>query len=127
MRILLFGTFDYLHPGHHFVITEAMKRGDVSIVIARDRNVERIKGGAPVQTEEERLHAVRTMFPSAHVLLGDPEDFLAPVRAVTPDLILLGYDQRLPPGVREEELQCPIERLPAYRPGEFKSSLRRQK
>ena len=126
MRVLLFGTFDHLHPGHLFVFEEAKKRGDVSIVVARDRNVERIKGRAPDQNEEERRKTVLAAIPEAQVVLGDPGDFLAPVRSIKPDLILLGYDQRFPPGVTDADLPCPVERLPAFEPGKYKSSLRRK-
>ncbi len=127
MRILLFGTFDHLHPGHHFVINEARTRGDVTVIVARDRNVERIKGFTALQSEEHRAQAIRDAFPAVTVLLGDRDDFLAPVRSVGPDLILLGYDQRLPPGVSEADFPCPVERLAAFRPEEFKSSLKRRK
>lgn len=126
MNVLIFGTFDHLHPGHHFVIAEAMKKGRTSIVVARDRNVLRIKGAPPDQSEGERVAVLRTAFPAAHVLLGDPEDFLAPVRSIQPDLILLGYDQRLPPGVAEADFPCPVQRLAAFKPAEFKSSLRKR-
>lgn len=123
MRILLFGTFDRLHPGHEFVLREAMKRGDVTAVIARDRNVERIKGRAPKQTEEERIWHLRRAFPGVHAMLGSRNDFLAPVREVQPDLILLGYDQRLPPGITEADIGVPMERLPALEPEKYKSSI----
>ena len=126
MRVLLFGTFDHLHPGHKFVIREAMKRGTVSVVVARDRNVERIKGRPSLQREDERVQAIKEAFPNVDVLPGDSENFLAPVRSITPDLILLGYDQTLPPDVTEADFSCPVERLPAYRAGIFKSSLRRK-
>lgn len=125
MRVLIFGTFDYLHPGHHFVIGEAMKRGDVSIVVARDRNVATIKGRPAGQKEDERVRALREAYPGVEILLGDPKDFSAPLRAIKPDLILLGYDQRLPPGITEKDFPCPVKRLPAFRQEEFKSSLRR--
>jgi FAD synthetase len=127
MRVLLFGTFDLLHPGHHFVIREALKRGETHIVIARDANVLHIKGRKPTQSERERLETLQQTFPEANGRLGDLEDFLIPVREVKPDLILLGYDQKLPPGVREEDLSCPIERLPAFEPEKWKSSLRRRR
>ncbi|MSR86741.1 hypothetical protein EXS70_01040 [Candidatus Peribacteria bacterium] len=127
MKVLIFGTFDHFHPGHSFVITEAMKRGDVSVVIARDRNVERIKGNSSAQSEQERAHVVAETFPDIRVVLGDPKDFLTPVRSIQPDLILLGYDQKMPPGVSESDLPCAVERLPAFKSDEFKSSLRRQK
>jgi FAD synthetase len=123
MKILLFGTFDHLHPGHEFLIREAMKRGDVTVVVARDANVEKIKGRMPRQTEEERKAAIEKKFPSVRLILGDAEDFLAPVRSVSPDLILLGYDQKLPPGVSEADIQVPVERLPGHETHKWKSSL----
>lgn len=126
MRILVFGTFDHLHPGHEFLLQEASKRGDLSVVVARDRTVEIIKGKKAQQNESERKTAIKKKFPKANVLLGNPSDYLAPVREITPDLILLGYDQQLPPGVSEKDFSCPVERLPAYKPEEFKSSLRRK-
>jgi cytidyltransferase-like protein len=126
MRVLVFGTFDLLHPGHRYLLAEAAKRGELNVVVARDRNVERIKGKTTVHSEEERLAAVRAAAPSARAMLGDREDFLAPVRAVQPDLILLGYDQKLPPGVTEDAFPCPVERLPAFEPEKWKSSILRR-
>lgn len=127
MRVLVFGTFDELHPGHRFLLTEAKKRGELFVVVARDANVERIKGRRAVEPEEQRKSAVEESFPDATVMLGDPHDFLVPVIAVRPDLILLGYDQTLPPGVSEKDFPCSVERLPAFEPERFKSSLRREK
>jgi FAD synthetase len=123
MRVLVFGTFDRLHPGHEFVLREAAKRGDVFVVIARDANVERIKGKRPAESEDHRKDAVESFLPHATVILGDAKDFLKPVHQVKPDLILFGYDQRLPPGVSESDLPCPVERLPGFEPGRYKSSL----
>lgn len=145
MRVLLFGTFDHLHPGHRFVLQEALKRaclgevssrrseakpdgrsrGEVHVVVARDKNVQQIKGKDPKQKEEERLRVLQNAFPEVHARLGDTEDFLIPVRAINPDLILLGYDQKLPPGVEEKDLPCPVERLAAFEPEKWKSSLKR--
>ena len=124
-KVLLFGTFDRLHPGHEFVLTEAMKRGDVIVIIARDMNVKKIKGKPAVQSESERRAALIKKFPTVEALLGDPDDFLRPVRTLDPDLILLGYDQKLPPGIAMEDLPCAIERLPSFHPEVHKSSLNR--
>ena len=120
--MLLFGTFDGLHPGHRFVMDEALRRGDVTVVVARDATVERLKGRTPIDGQEERMRALREAYPGVAVLLGDPQDFLAPVRAARPDIIVLGYDQRLPPGVDAADFPCPVERLPAFHPELYKSS-----
>ena len=122
MRVLVFGTFDHFHQGHAFLLREAEKRGDVSVVVARDATAQLIKGHPPDESQEQRLAGVKKAFPKAEVLLGDAEDYLVPVRQVKPDLILLGYDQALPPGVTMEDLPCPVERAPAFKPETYKSS-----
>ena len=122
MRILLFGTFDRLHPGHRFVLREAAKQGELTVVIARDTTVERLKGRSPVQNEEERRNAVAAELPEATVLLGDAVNFLKPVCGARPEKILLGYDQKLPPGIQMEDFPCPVSRLPAFEPDRYKSS-----
>jgi len=125
MRILVMGTFDDLHPGHLFLLSEASARGDLSVIIGRDANVLKFKGRPPLQKEHDRMKAIQDAFPDAHVMLGDATDFLKPVLAAQPDLILLGYDQKLPPHINDSDLPCPTERLPAFHPEIHKSSLRR--
>jgi FAD synthetase len=127
MNVLVFGTFDLLHPGHRFVLAEAGKRGKLTVVVARDRNVLSIKGRYPVHDEEERASLVRGAAPGADVVLGDVDDFLAPVRSIDPDLILLGYDQDFPPGVTQEDMPCEVERLPPFEPEKYKTSIIRGK
>jgi cytidyltransferase-like protein len=127
MRFLLFGTFDRLHPGHEFVLREGLKHGELHVIVARDVTVAKIKDRTADQSQEERLAAIQEKFPEAHVVLGDTEDYLKPVLAIAPDVILLGYDQKLPPGVDMEDLPCPVERLEGFEPERFKSSLRRWK
>jgi len=127
VRVLMFGTFDRLHPGHRFVLDQGLLRGELHVVVACDVTVERIKGRKPRQSQEERMAAVARDYPAAHVTLGDERDYLRPVTRIAPDLILLGYDQELPPGVEVQDLPCPMERLAAFQPDRFKSSLHREK
>ncbi len=122
---MVFGTFDDLHPGHIYLLSEALKRGDMNVVVARDSNVLKIKGHTPLQNENMRVEAIQKEFPDATVMLGHESDFLTRLREVKPDLILLGYDQQLPPGVAEADLGATIERLDAFEPHIHKSSIRR--
>jgi FAD synthetase len=122
-RVMIFGTFDLLHPGHEFLIGEGMKMGDVIVIVARDVNVQRIKGRPPAENEKERMNAMQKKFPEVLVVLGNPKDFLAPLKKYKPDILLLGYDQRMPPGVTEESLGIRIKRADAHEPHRFKSSL----
>ncbi len=123
MRVLVFGTFDGLHPGHRFLFDEAKKRGELMVVVARDANVMRFKGKTAKFDEEQRRQAIAEAYPEATVVLGDPQDVLAPVRALKPDLILLGYDQRLPPGVTLDDLPAAVERAESFEPHKYKSSI----
>lgn len=127
MKVLVFGTFDHLHPGHLALFDQAAKHGDcLAVIVARDATVERIKGSLPDQNEEERLKAAKNSLPNAEVMLGDSRDYLSPVRAINPDVILLGYDQHLPPGVKTSDLPCPVERAEPYEQTRYKSSLLRE-
>lgn len=125
-RVLVFGTFDGLHPGHRFFLGEAAKRGVLHVVVARDATVQHVKGKLPQLNEQERKSAIQSAYPDAHVLLGDAKDYLASIYSVQPDIICLGYDQKLPPGISEPMLGCPVERLPAFESGKYKSSLFRR-
>ena len=123
MRVLVFGTFDRLHPGHKYFLSEAEKRGKLFVSVALGKTVAKIKGKKPRQNQEVRVRAIREASPSAEVSLGSESDYLKPVRDISPDLILLGYDQNLPPGISMEDLNCEIERLGAFEPEKYKSSL----
>ena len=125
MRVMVFGTFDHLHPGHTYVLDQAMKKknAELFVIVGRDSNVQKIKGHTPLQSQDERMQAIKEKYPDATVLLGHESDFLARIREVQPDLILLGYDQKLPPGISESDLGTAVERLDAFEPHIYKSSL----
>ncbi len=58
--VMIFGTFDGLHPGHLSLISQARLLGDRLIaVVARTETVERIKGHKPLHTEIQRVQALR--------------------------------------------------------------------
>ncbi|MEK7218485.1 MAG: adenylyltransferase/cytidyltransferase family protein [Patescibacteria group bacterium] len=138
MRVLVFGTFDGLHPGHRFFISQAEKRvvptakyerGELFVVVARDANVKRFKGKLPERPQAQRRREVERAFPEARVLIGEVDDYFLPVLTVKPDLILLGYDQKLPPGVEERDLReagIDVERAKPFKPKKYKSSVLRK-
>lgn len=124
-KVLAFGTYDLLHPGHEFVLREAAAIGEVVVVVARDANVERIKGFLPEHNEEERRAAVEALPYVDEARLGYEEwgRHLDVLEDIQPDVIVLGYDQqaRLPEGPWE------VLRMPAFKPEKYKSSLLRTK
>ena len=54
-KVLIFGTFDIVHMGHLHIFKKAKEYGEVLIVsLARDKNVEKIKGIGSFYNEKER-------------------------------------------------------------------------
>lgn len=127
MKVLTFGTFDHLHEGHKEYLRYAQSKGELFVVVARDANVQQVKGYQPDHNETERRAALQAEFPDANVRLGDERDYLRPIADIAPDLIILGYDQKLPPKIRQSDLPCPVERAQPHEPEIYKSSLMRKK
>ena len=95
-RVVVTGTFDLLHPGHVFLISEAAKMGRVIVVVARDSTVRRVKGHPPVIPEEQRLHMVRALRDVDEAILGhEGEDIFKVIEELNPDILLLGPDQEV--------------------------------
>jgi FAD synthetase len=128
-RVLCCGTFDYLHPGHEAFLQQAAALGDeLVVVVARDANVQRIKGHLPDHDEELRRQNVEKLGIADRVQLGNAgANLLAIVEEINPAIIALGYDQGRPSGLAEHFPSCQIAVLDPYQPDRYKSSFIRQK
>ena len=104
-RIVIAGTFDILHPGHVFLISEAAKLGEVIVVVARDENVVHAKGHPVIVPEQQRLFMVQALRGVSKAILGKPgRDFLAIIEELQPDILLLGPNQNMSIDYVREEL-----------------------
>ena len=126
-RVMSCGTFDGFHPGHDAFLRQARALGDeLFVVVARDENVRRIKGRDPKQHEDVRLAVIAAHEAVESARLGYPgSDFLLVVADVAPQIIALGYDQRVPPRLKEAFPDCRIVTLEPFEPERYKSSLLR--
>lgn len=129
-KVMVFGTFDYLHEGHEYFLKEAKKHGDFLLaVVARDRTVAELKGKRPAHSEKERLETIVKSGIADKVLLGRPgKDRYKIIEKIKPDVICLGYDQRffaenLESELKKRGLKPKVIRLGPYKPETFKSSL----
>ena len=53
--VMVFGSFDLLHPGHLFFLKQAKKHGDkLVVVVALDRTIESVKQQTPKYNERVR-------------------------------------------------------------------------
>lgn len=132
-RILVFGTFDILHPGHFnfFRQAKALAKHSVLVVsVARDKNVRKIKGFLPKNSERRRLANIKQINLVSKAVLSAADNYLGHIVRLKPDIIALGYDQRAyTQNLRVDlaKLGCKIiiRRLKPYYPSRYKSSLMR--
>lgn len=130
-RVLVFGTFDVLHPGHINFFTQARKLAKNSVLIvsvARGKNVEKIKGKNPLYSENERLKKIKKAGLADKVVLGAVKDYLGHIAALKPQVIALGYDQKaytrgLKSKLKKIGLRVKIARLKPFFAHRYKTSL----
>ena len=131
-KVMCAGTFDTIHPGHLYYFSEAKKYGDkLIVVVARDDTSESFKGKKPVNDERTRLEAVRTLEIVDQAMLGHHGDIFKVVEEIKPDVICLGYDQKVQKQQLEDELKkrglkAEVIRIGSYMPNVYKSSKMRK-
>jgi len=128
-RVLLFGTFDTIHPGHHAILREARKYGEVHVCLALDETIQKTKGRPPVHSLNERQKKLEAFGVAVHP--GSGGDKLTVFKELLPDTVLLGYDQQLfvpelKTYIRVHKLGTKIIELDPFHPELFKSKILRR-
>jgi FAD synthetase len=123
--ILTFGTFDRLHPGHQYYLSQARWYGDYLItIVARDSTVSKVKGRLPYYDEQARLSALQDTWRSDEVILGHESGFDRCLWYYKPDVICLWYDQGDITGTLDMiGSTVKVIRILPYQPDIWKSSL----
>ena len=132
-KIIAFGTFDGLHPGHIYYLEQAKKFGKLTVVIARDLTVKKIKGRKTLFNEKERKKMIESLKAVNKAVLGSKKgkkfDLL---KKFKPDLIVLGYDQKpsikeLKKELKKMKLKTKVKRIKSWQPKKFKSTKLKKK
>jgi len=134
-KIIAFGTFDGLHPGHFDFFRQAKKLAPNSFLIisvARDENVKKIKGQKPDLSEKKRLTLVKKSKHIDKAVLASRTNYLSHILAEKPEIIALGYDQRayvaeLKRDLKKKKLTARIVRLKSYKKQIYKNHLLKKK
>jgi cytidyltransferase-like protein len=132
-RILVFGTFDIIHPAHIQFLLEARKAPECSacelvVVLSRDSSVRELKGHTPIFNEDQRLQLMSALKVIDYVRLGNEgKNKFDVIKEIKPDFIVLGYDQlpdveSLLAFIQKNDLNISIKRLPKYETGDLISS-----
>jgi len=92
--VLAGGVFDIIHPGHIHTLNAAKALGDVLVVaIATDKTAQKKKKRQPLHNQELRRELVSCLSMVDKAIVGHEDDIFETVRAIKPDIIVLGYDQ----------------------------------
>ncbi|MEM0378197.1 MAG: DUF357 domain-containing protein [Thermosphaera sp.] len=104
-RVLVAGSFEFLHPGHLHLLRKAWEIGRVTVIVSRDINFEKFKKRRPILSENDRKEVLQAVKYVDSVVLGDEDDFLKPILESKPDVILLGPDQWITPDELKKRLR----------------------
>ena len=96
MKVVATGVFDIIHIGHAHFLNAAKEHGNhLTVIIANDTTVRKMKG-EPILSDERRAEVVLQLKPVNEVVIGRTGDMLdIIVEDIKPDVIALGFDQRL--------------------------------
>ena len=96
MKVVATGVFDIIHLGHAHFLNAAKEHGThLIVIVANDDTVRRMKG-EPILSDKIRAEVVSHLKPVDDVVIGRTGDMLdIIVDEIKPDVIALGYDQRL--------------------------------
>src|SRR3989344_1434248 len=95
-KIMVFGTFDMIHPGHEDLFRQARAIAPdpfLTVSVARDAVANRIKGFPPRNNEEARREMLSDHPLVDEALVGNTEGYMEHIKKAAPDIIALGYDQ----------------------------------
>lgn len=91
MKVLIFGKFNILHPGHIFLISHAKQRGEVTAVLESDKHIKKFHNFEPYYDQVERVSQLKKY--NINVCVREENDFDKIIIKEKSDLLLFGYDQ----------------------------------
>ena len=92
-----------MHPAHLRLLRHARSLGDRLVVVLSNDAHNKKRNAAPAKLRQENLRALNI---ADDVIIGDPDGFAETLRRVKPDILVLGYDQRLPDAETEAAVKA---------------------
>lgn len=128
--VMCFGTFDILHPWHeYFLKTSKQFWQYLIVVLARDKNILKIKWKLPYNNEILRLHNLNQIWIADKVVLWSKTDPYKVILDHKPNILCFGYDQysfnndNLLNFIKNNQLSIEFNIINSYYPDKYKSSI----
>ena len=100
-KVLVAGIFDIFHMGHLYFFKQAKKFGNELIVIIASDEIAKQNGKRPVHNQNERAEIVKNLKIVNKVVFGDKKDIIKTIKKIKPNILCIGYDQKLPEKIEE--------------------------
>ncbi|MCK5023662.1 MAG: adenylyltransferase/cytidyltransferase family protein [Candidatus Aenigmarchaeota archaeon] len=131
-KVLVGGVFNVIHPGHEFFFNRAREYGDYLIVVVASNKTTLMTKKYAVLGENDRKKNIEKLKLADKVVVGHETDFMETVRIEMPDVIVLGYDQKisekeLSKQLSNENIKCKIVRIKDFLKGHKTSKLIKNK
>jgi len=95
-KVIVTGSFDWLHSGHIRFFEEASELGDLYVAVGHDENIRLLKGeGHPMFPQDERLYMVQAIRFVAQALMTSGHGWMdaAPeIARIRPDIYVVNED-----------------------------------
>jgi len=121
IKVLVGGCFNRIHPGHIYFLDKAKIMGDYLTVILTNDNNNTKPYAIPAA---KRKTGLKNLSIADKIIIGDPKDKIKIIRKFQPDIIALGYDQKLTKEQKQviKEMKISVKRIKKH--GEFSSRSR---
>ncbi len=90
-KVLIFGKFDVVHPGHTSFINQAKQYGQVTSVLESDQAIITLGGNKPFYNEKIRQEKLAPY--DIQVFVREKETVQDIIAKLKPDILCFGYDQ----------------------------------
>ncbi|MDI6721308.1 MAG: adenylyltransferase/cytidyltransferase family protein, partial [Candidatus Aenigmarchaeota archaeon] len=100
--VLTGGKFNMIHPGHIFLLKFAKRQGDRFVVVLAHDSRNKRDYAQKAKLRKAMLDQLKLV---DKVVIGDNKNFMKVVCREKPDVIVLGYDQKIPGEKNEEKIK----------------------